>query len=226
MMFGLKTDRPLSQMPVNLRVCWHFKQGCDTIAAKMEVVFMKKLANILSISRIVGAAVLLLGSFAILPIPPLSFSFFVIYILCIITDLADGPIARKTQSASSFGSALDSVADVALILSVLAILIPILDFEMWMYACIALVLGMRILSVLIGLKKFRAITLLHTYSSKTSALILALFPVFYGLFGISIAFGIAAVLAIVAACEELFIVIRGAELDRDITSMFHMKREL
>ena len=187
---------------------------------------MKHLANILSISRIVGAAVLLLGSFAILPIPPLSFSFFVIYILCIITDLADGPIARKTKSASSFGSALDSVADVAIILAVLAILIPILDFEMWMFLCIAFVLGVRILAVLIGIKKFRAITLLHTYSSKTSALILALFPVFYGILDIGIAFGIAAVFAIIAALEELYIVICSMELDRDITSLFQMNREI
>ena len=187
---------------------------------------MKNLANMLSISRIVGAAILLLGSFAILPIPPLSFSFFVIYVLCVITDLIDGPIARKTKTVSSFGSALDSVADVALILSVLAILIPILDFEMWMFVCIAIVLALRIISVLIGIKKFGAITLLHTYSSKTSALILALFPVLLGVFDIGIAFGIAAVFAIIAACEEIFIVIRSMELDRDIVSMFHMKREV
>ena len=187
---------------------------------------MKHLANILSMSRIVGAGVLLLGSFAILPIPPLSFMFFVIYILCVITDIIDGPIARKTKSASSFGSALDSIADVSLILSVLAILIPILDFEMWMFVCIAIVIGVRLLSLSIGIKKFRTITLVHTYSSKASALILALFPVFYGLFDISIAFGIAAIFAIIAACEELYIVICSMEFDRDIVSMFHMKREV
>ena len=187
---------------------------------------MKNLANILSISRIVGAAALLLGSFAILPIPPLSFSFFVIYILCIITDLIDGPIARKTKSASSFGSALDSVADLALILTVLAILIPILNFEIWMFACIAFVIGVRILSLFIGLVRFRTITLVHTYSSKFSALILALFPVFYELVNIGVAFGLAAVFAIIAACEELYIVICSLEFDRDVVSMFHMKREI
>ena len=185
---------------------------------------MKNLANMLSISRIVGAAVLLLGSFAILPIPPLSFSFFVIYIYCVITDIIDGPIARKTKTVSSFGSAIDSVADLTLILTVLAILIPILDFEMWMFVCIAIVIGVRVLSLLIGLKKFRTITLVHTYSSKASALILALFPVFYGLSNISIAFSIAALFAIIAACEELYIVICSMEFDRDIISMFHMNR--
>ena len=187
---------------------------------------MKYLANILSIGRIVGAAALLLGSFAVLPIPPLSFSFFVIYILCIITDLADGPIARKTNTASSFGSAMDSIADAALILAVLAILIPILDFEMWMFVCIAIVIGVRILAILIGFLKFGAITLLHTYSSKTSGLLLAMFPVFYWLFGINIAFGIAALFAIIAAFEELLIVICSIDLNRDITSMFHMNREI
>ena len=186
---------------------------------------MKHLANILSIGRIVGAAVLLFGAFTML-IPPFTFWFFVIYVLCIITDLADGPIARKTNTVSSFGSALDSIADAVLILSVLAILIPVLDFEMWMYVFIAVVIGVRVLAILIGFKKFGAITLLHTYSSKTSALILALFPVSFGLFGMSLAFGVAAMGALVAACEELYIVICSMELDRDIASMFHMNRSI
>ena len=185
---------------------------------------MKNLANILSISRIVGAAALLLGSFAFLPIPPLSITFFIIYVLCIITDLADGPIARKTNTASSFGSALDSVADAALILSVLAILIPILDFEMWMYVCIAIVIIIRVLAIIIGFKKFSAITLLHTYSSKTSGLLLAMFPIFYWMVGIGISFSVVALFAIIAAFEELLIVIFSTDLDRDITSMFRMNR--
>ena len=185
---------------------------------------MKHLANILSISRIVGAAALLLGSFYLLPIPPLSFTFFVIYVLCIITDLADGPIARKTNSASSFGSALDSIGDAALILCVLAILVPILDFEMWMMVIIAIVIGVRLMSMLIGYMKFRTITLLHTYVSKLSGLLLAVFPVVYHFFGLNIAFGVAALPAFLAACEELIIVACSMELKRDIASMFHVNR--
>ena len=183
---------------------------------------MKYLANTLSLSRIVGAAVLLLGSFAILPIPPLSIPFFAIYIVCVITDIIDGPIARKTNTVTGLGSTLDSVADVILIFTVLAILIPILDFEMWMFICIAIVIVIRAFAITVGFKKFRTLIILHTYSSKTTSLLLACFPIFYGFFGIGIAFGIAAIAAIPSALDELCILIRLKELKRDVVSMFHV----
>ena len=186
---------------------------------------MKYVPNTLSFGRILGAALLLLGSFAILPIPPLSFSFFVIYVISVITDIIDGPIARKTNTVTGFGSALDSIADAVLIFAVLGILIPILDFQMWMFVGIGIVIIIRVIAIVVGFRKFREIMLLHTYSSKTTSLLLAFFPIFYQLVGISIAFGVPVVIAILSALDELFIVIRSKELKRDVVSMFHLNRK-
>jgi len=192
---------------------------------------MKYVPNTLSFARIGGAAILLLGALTILPIPPLSFSFFVIYIFCVITDLIDGPIARKTNTVSGFGSALDSIADVILIFTVLGILIPILNFQMWKFVCIVLVIIVRVVAIIIGFRKFTTIMLLHTYSSKLTSLLLAAVPIFIVFFenffgrdtAFGISFGIAAAVAIFSAFDELVIVIRSKELKRDVVSMFHMK---
>ena len=188
---------------------------------------MKHIPNALSFSRILGAVLLLLGSFEVLPIPPLSAPFFVIYILCIISDLIDGPIARKTKTVTNFGSSLDSIADMVLIFTVLAIFIffiPDMDFKMWMFVCVGIVIVIRAVSVIIGFKKFRAAAVLHTYSSKATSLILAAFPVFYWFLGIDIAFGIIAAAAIPSAIDELVINIRQKKLKMDVISMFHVNK--
>ena len=184
---------------------------------------MKYVPNALSFARIGGAALLLLGALAILPIPPLSISFFVIYVFSVITDMIDGPIARKTNTASGFGSALDGLADMILIFTVLGILIPILPFEIWMFVCVGIVIIIRATAIIIGFKKYNALMLLHTYSSKATSLMLAAFPIYLGFIGMRISFGIIAVMAILSAFDELVIVVRLKELKRDVVSMFHMK---
>ena len=65
----------------------------------------KQLANILSISRIIGGIILyFFNSF--------STGFLSIYSYCALSDLIDGPVARKTHSESATGAALDTVGDV------------------------------------------------------------------------------------------------------------------
>lgn len=80
---------------------------------------MKLLPNCITLSRI-GLALLLLY------LAPLGTGFTVVYLLCGITDLLDGPIARMTGTVSSFGAKLDSVADMTLAGTALYTLYPFL----------------------------------------------------------------------------------------------------
>ena len=150
--------------------------------------------------------------------------FYTVYILCIATDLADGPIARKTNTASNLGALLDSIADVMVIVVALIVFIPILiangDFHFWMLVLVALVIGIRAIALLIGFAKYRTVTLLHTYANKGSGLCLALFPIWFAMFTVSGGFIFMAVGAVLAALEELLITIRSKKLDRNITWLF------
>ena len=65
----------------------------------------KHLANIITYLRIIGSLALLLFDAT-------SFPFYITYSLCGSTDMIDGAIARKTNSVSSFGSKLDTAADI------------------------------------------------------------------------------------------------------------------
>ena len=60
--------------------------------------------NILTSIRIIAATLLLFTH-------PLSATFFVLYILCGISDMADGFFARKLNAQTRFGAKLDSIAD-------------------------------------------------------------------------------------------------------------------
>ena len=52
-----------------------------------------------------------MGSVFLLFLPVFSPGFYVVYLLCGLSDMADGTIARKTNSVSKPGSQLDSIAD-------------------------------------------------------------------------------------------------------------------
>ena len=81
---------------------------------------MKYIPNILSSSRIILA-------FFLLAVKPLSPPFFLIYLLCGITDMVDGLIARRFSVTSSLGSKLDSIGDIVLTLITLYIVLPIVQ---------------------------------------------------------------------------------------------------
>jgi CDP-diacylglycerol--glycerol-3-phosphate 3-phosphatidyltransferase len=187
------------------------------------VIKIKKAVNALTISRIFGAFSLLL----FLPIASLEevpLLLYVIYGWCVLTDFIDGPIARKTNSATELGSLMDSVADILLAIIVLFIFLPILDLQIWMAVMVATVLSVRALSYVIGFKKYRTFAMLHTYSIKTAGTFLGLFPILLAIFGLSATITFLFILQIVASLEELTINIRSKHLDRDVTSVFTMKR--
>ena len=69
---------------------------------------MKYIPNVLSFSRIILSIVLFY-------LNPVRLPFILIYIICGITDMLDGFIARKINATSEFGAKLDSVADMLII---------------------------------------------------------------------------------------------------------------
>ena len=80
---------------------------------------MRHLANCLTAARIV-LAVCLLGTEAGSP------AFFTLYTAAGLTDLLDGPAARRTESQSAFGARLDSAADLVFFAAASVCLLPCL----------------------------------------------------------------------------------------------------
>ena len=64
----------------------------------------KHIANIITGFRILCSILLMF-------FPVFSAQFYITYLLCGVSDMVDGTVARKTNSISEFGARFDTVAD-------------------------------------------------------------------------------------------------------------------
>ena len=86
-------------------------------------------ANIITSLRIVFSGVMLFCS-------PFSVSFYILYIICGISDMVDGPIARRTNSTTEFGARLGTIADTIFAFVVIIKVAPILNHSLWLWIAI------------------------------------------------------------------------------------------
>lgn len=138
---------------------------------------MKYAANIISLLR-------LLLSPSLLFVEPFSGAFYLIYILCGLSDMADGYIARRTGSVSKTGSGLDSAGDLVLVSVCLIKLLPVMDLRAWVFVCAALIAAIRLVSIIVCLKA--AIPLPHTWADKAAGLSLFILPLILGFADVNI----------------------------------------
>lgn len=130
---------------------------------------IKNIANIVTSCRILGSVLLLC-------FPAFSMEFYVLYILCGLSDMIDGTIARKTNSTSELGEKIDTMADLAFVTVALIKLLPTLPIPQWLWiwgVVIAVIKIGNILWVYATQKQFVA---LHTMLNKLSGLLLFLLP--------------------------------------------------
>ena len=120
----------------------------------------KHLANILSSIRIVAGAFLYLFS-------EITGGFIALYVICGITDLLDGPIARKTGTTSSFGAVLDTVGDAVTYMAFVKILLVnhmVPRFiVLWMLIG---VLGIHLLAGVVSLVRVKKFFIVHSLFGK------------------------------------------------------------
>ncbi|ADL50848.1 CDP-alcohol phosphatidyltransferase family protein [Clostridium cellulovorans] len=174
---------------------------------------MKSIPNTLSILRILISIILLF-------LKPTTTLFLLVYSVCGFTDIMDGYIARRTNSASNFGSKLDSLADIVFMGAVIVVFLPILLIPIKLLMWIIVIAFVRIASLLVVYFKYHAFAILHTYANKATGLSLFCFPYLYMAVDINILGFIICTIASVAAIEELVINITSKELSRDIKGVF------
>ena len=127
------------------------------------------MANFITVLRI-------LLSVGLLFCPALSLPFYGLYLLAGVSDMIDGPVARKTNTVSEFGTKLDSIADLVLVAVCLYKLAPVLDIPPWLYvwtAGIALIKAVNLASGYVVQKRF---VTLHTAMNKATGALLFLLP--------------------------------------------------
>ena len=90
----------------------------------------KNIANAITGIRILGSILLAF-------VPVFSVPFYAVYLTCGLSDMVDGTIARRTNSSSSLGAKLDTVADFLFAAVSLAKLLPYIPVPGWLLQWIA-----------------------------------------------------------------------------------------
>jgi CDP-diacylglycerol--glycerol-3-phosphate 3-phosphatidyltransferase len=184
---------------------------------KRQELFRNKcsqIANFLSISRIVFA-------FALFFAEPLGIAFCAIYFICVLTDILDGYIARKTRTESKLGEKLDSVADLTFVVVLMIILFPVINPSVEVMIWIGIIGIIRVSSLLVAFVKYKTFAILHTYGNKITGLLLCVFPfAAYLVQSHQILMYIMCGVASISALEELVIHLMSDELRPNRGSLF------
>lgn len=172
---------------------------------------MKQLPNFLSVCRI-------LFSLGLLAAANWPVGFASIYLLCGISDVLDGYLARKWHAESRLGSILDSLGDFIFWAVVFYMFIhtgiTVQSYLLWILAAVILLRG---INFVITRYKFCRWGLLHTCGNKAAGLLLyLLLPVCYVLKEIPVEIGlILGIAALLSSAEECAILLAAKEYDEN-----------
>ena len=126
---------------------------------------MKRIPNLLSMSRIVLCLPLLLVDAMTLP-------FWTLYVIAGLTDMLDGFLARRWGVESKFGARLDSLADFMLVLAVGYKLFPYMKLPTALWMMIGLIALVKMVNAISSYVVKRRIEFLHTKANKLTGFLL------------------------------------------------------
>lgn len=127
------------------------------------------MANIITCIRI-------LCSIALLFCPALSVAFYALYITAGVSDMADGWVARKTNSVSEFGAKLDTIADIIFVIVCLVKLLPVMDIPVCLYVWIGVIALIKVINIVSGYIVQKQFVAVHSVMNKVTGILLFVFP--------------------------------------------------
>ncbi|MBR0269379.1 MAG: CDP-alcohol phosphatidyltransferase family protein [Prevotella sp.] len=151
--------------------------------------------NILSSLRMVGAV-------ALLPCNVSSSTFWVLYIVCGISDIADGWLARKLKCVSKTGALLDSLADICFVACCACRILPMLELPQWLWLWAGVIVAMKVVNQFSALVMYGHCSFPHTLANKWAGFLLfiAVPLTFVSIIPISVVAAVATFAAIHEGC--------------------------
>ncbi len=134
----------------------------------------RSIPNIITSLRIVGSISLLLFHLE-------SSTFWIIYLLCGLSDMIDGHIARHLNAVTKTGAKLDSTADLCMVIICGWKFLPIISsLPYWILIWIGAIALIKIINIISSKVYLKKIVFPHTIANKiTGLLIFLLFPMLF-----------------------------------------------
>ena len=164
----------------------------------------KHIANIVTGCRILGSVLLLC-------FPAFSDAFYMIYIICGFSDMIDGTIARKTNSASQLGAKIDTTADLAFVTASLIKILPALNISQWLWLWGGVIAMIKIGNLIWGYVSKKQFISLHTILNKITGLLLFLLPLTLSFVELKYSAMAVCSIATFAAIQEAVSIVTGCE---------------
>ena len=141
-----------------------------------------------------------------------STSFYVLYLLCGLSDVLDGVIARKNNTVSAFGARLDTFADFIFVVVLLTKLLSEFDVPVWLWIWIVAIAGIKIVNVIWGFVCTKRFIVEHTLLNKVTGVLLFLLP--FTLFWMDLEYSVivVCVVATFSAIQEGRYIKKGQEI--------------
>ena len=156
-----------------------------------RIAFRQHGPNIISALRIAGSMGLLFCNVA-------GWPFWTLYVLCGISDMADGWLARKLNAESKTGAVLDSVADILFVVCCAARLLQVVEIPVWLWIWAGVIVFIKMVNQISALAVFKRFCFPHTSANKLTGFLLFLTvpTMFWSMIPISIVAAIATFAAV------------------------------
>ena len=153
------------------------------------------MANIITGARVLCAVALLFCR-------PFSPAFYALYISAGFTDMIDGAVARKTNTANEFGAKLDTAADALFVVVCLVKLMPILNPPVWMIVWIAVIALIKMTNIVAGFVMKKSFVSEHTLMNRVTGAVLFVLPLTLSIIDLKYSGAVACAAAAFAAVQE------------------------
>ena len=157
------------------------------------------MANIITCCRILCSILLLF-------VPAFSSTFYIMYLVAGFTDMVDGPIARKTNTANEFGSRLDTIADIVFVAACMIKLLPVLTIPTWLCVWIGVIAIIKVFNIISGYIVQKKLVAKHTIMNKVTGAVLFILPLTLSVVDLKYSGGFICTIAILAAIQEGYLI--------------------
>ena len=159
----------------------------------------------------------------------------IMYVVAGISDMVDGPLARRIKDGrSELGATLDSIGDLFMIAVSIAFFIPAMGLWGFIGTLYIVAISFKlIVPSLVGALRFKEFISLHTYTFKALVIFMFSIPIiFYVLFRLDVAaetfINVYSLVIVIAAfifiTEEIIILLATNRPCRDIKSVFSIRK--
>ena len=153
------------------------------------------MANLITVFRIISSLLLLL-------VPTFSFGFNLLYLFAGFTDMMDGAVARKRNTVSEFGSALDTIADFVFLGVCFWKILPELELPFFLLVWIGLIAVIKLTSGIICCSMKKKYIAVHSIMNKITGFLLFILPMTLSFIDLRISGGVVCSVAMIAAIQE------------------------